>query len=89
VDYQKIDPALAFALRDAPDPESKAFVVFISTEQPPNQAEKALLDHYGARGGAGARIFTATLSAQDVDSLSEQPWVRSVKLSSKLRPLTS
>jgi hypothetical protein len=88
VDYRTIDAALATALWEAPAPDERAFVVFIHTEHPPRPEEKEALERNGVRAGAkGRRVFTATLSPRSIDALSEQPWSRSLRLSTRLRPL--
>jgi hypothetical protein len=87
MDPGKIDPALAFALQDVSAPDENAFVVFIHTARPPGPVEKAFLEQRGVRVGPTPwTILTATLSRRAVEDLSDQPWVRSIKLSAKLRP---
>jgi hypothetical protein len=88
MDYRKIDAALATALKDSKDIEERALVVFIHTEHAPNEAEVAFLEKIGSNvGSRGGQVFTATLSAKDVDKLSDQPWVRYIKLSRKVHLL--
>jgi len=88
MDYQKIDTALAAALDDVQDPEERALTVFIHTAHAPSTAEAAILKRLGVRGDTGARqVFTATLSPHAIAELSDQPWVRYLQLSRKLRLL--
>jgi len=88
MDYQKIDGALAAALNDVQDPEECALEVFIHVAHTPGPAEAAFLEGLRVKGVTGARqVFTATLSARAVAELSDQPWVRHLKLSRKLRLL--
>lgn len=88
MDYRKIDAALAVALKDVKDPSERALVVFIHTEHVLSATEVAFLEKLGVKIGPGERqVFTATLSANAVAELSDQPWVKYLKLSRKLRPL--
>jgi hypothetical protein len=90
MEYRKIDAPLASALEDVQEPEKPDLTVFIQTTHPPGSEEARFLEQLGVRGVAGGRqFFTATLSPRAVAELSDQPWVRSLKLSSKLRPLES
>jgi hypothetical protein len=86
VDYRKLDPALAIALQDAPNLDDPTLLVFVHTERPPGAQEAAALERHGIRTGDGRGPFTATLSPRAVEDLSDQPWVRSLKLSQRLRP---
>lgn len=86
MDYQKIDAALAAALDEVKDPEERAISVFIHTEYAPRDAEAAFLEDLGVGGVTGERqVFTATLSPRAIGELSDQPWLRYMKLSRKLR----
>jgi len=88
VNYRKVDAALAAALDENRDPDERALIVFVHTDQPPDANTAAVLDKYGVSPATSARkIFTATLSPRAVSELSDQPWVRFLKLSSKLRLL--
>jgi hypothetical protein len=85
VDYSKIDAALASALNTEGGGQ-ETYVVFIHTTQPPGPAESALLAKHGVSIGSG-KILTASLSRPAIEEMSEQPWVRALRLSTKLRPL--
>ena len=86
MDYQKIDAALAAALDEVRDPEERAISVFIHTEHAPMDAEAAFLEDLGVGGVTGGRqVFTATLSPRAIGELSDQPWLRYMKLSRRLR----
>ncbi len=88
MDYQKMDAALAAALDEVRDPEERALSVFIHTAHAPVDAEAAFLEDLGVGGVTGGRqVFTATLSARAVAELSDQPWLRYMKLSRRLRIL--
>jgi hypothetical protein len=87
-DYKKLDAALATALESAQDPEAPLFSVFIHTEPTFNKDKIAFLEKLGVKVGSGEQlIFTGTFSARIIGELSEQPWVRYLKLSRKLRLL--
>jgi len=85
MDYSKIDASLNEALSERPG-ESQ-LLVFIHTNRDLNQEEEGELKSLGVTGDAQQRILTATLSPTKVDELSHKPWIRSIKLSQKLRPL--
>ena len=88
MNYQKLDPELAFELAEISDAEDPAFTVFIRTLHAPAPDEATYLKALGISGVTpGRRIFTATLSAHEVEELSEQPWVRSLELTRKLQLL--
>ena len=86
MDYRKIDAALAAALDETQDPEERSLAVFIHTTHAPRHGEAALLEELGVSGVGGRRqIFTATLSPRAIGELSEQPWLRHLRLSQRLR----
>ncbi|MHC5935657.1 hypothetical protein [Nostoc sp.] len=83
---QKLDAALATALNDTQDPEEPSLAVFIHTEPILDSAATAVLASLGVSGvTSGKDIFTATLSANAISQLSEQPWVKYLKRSQQLR----
>lgn len=86
MDYQKVDAALAAAMAELQDAEEPALSVFIHTAYAPRGAEVAFLEDLGVSGVTGTRqVFTATLSPRAVAELSEQPWLRYMRLSRRLR----
>ena len=86
MNYQKIDAALAVALQDIQDWEARILVVFIQTESELDNDAVAFLERLGVRGVTNKRqIFTATLSRREIEELSEQVWVKYLRLSQKLR----
>jgi len=88
MNYQKLDAALAMALNDLESLEECSLVVFIHTDPVPDDAAVAFLERLGVSNvRSGGDVFTATLSANGVSQLSEQPWVQYLKLSHKLRLL--
>lgn len=90
MNYQKLDTSLAMALNDVQDPEAPSFVVFIHTEPAPDGNATAILNNLGVNDAtSGKDVFTATLSANAISQLSEQPWVQYLRLSQKLRLVNS
>jgi hypothetical protein len=87
MDHKKLDGALASALTCIQNEQEIGFEVFVHIVKPPAQGELAYLERLGAKGDPRRTIFTARLSAQTIDELSEQPWVLAIKLSQRLRPL--
>lgn len=87
MNYKKLDTALAMALNEVQDSEAQSLVVFIHTEPVPDAKATAFLESLGINVTRGRDVFTATLSANGVSQLCEQPWVQYIKLSQKLRLL--
>jgi hypothetical protein len=89
VNYQKLDAALAMALNQVQNAEERSLVVFIQTE-PVTDSTAKFLENLGVSGvTTGRNMFTATLSANAVSQLSDQSWVKYLKLSQKLRLLNT
>ncbi|QIR39467.1 hypothetical protein HCG51_24020 [Tolypothrix sp. PCC 7910] len=85
MNYQKLDAALATALNDVSDPETPSLTVFIHTKPILDSDATAVLENLNVAGVIpGKDTFTATLSANAIAQLSEQPWVQYLKLSQKL-----
>ncbi|MEH1824430.1 MAG: hypothetical protein V7L22_03520 [Nostoc sp.] len=86
MNYQKLDAALTTALNDIQDSEETNLAVFIHTEPVLDSAATAVLESLGVSDvSSGKDIFTATLSANAISQLSEQPWVKFLKRSHQLR----
>ncbi|MGW7439881.1 hypothetical protein [Streptomyces sp. NPDC054849] len=90
MDYGKLDASLAAEV-DTPglEPTDRGLLVILRLAHPPNGAEQEILRGAGVDvddAGAGRTIATASLSRQQVETLSGQPWVVSLALSSKRRP---
>ncbi|MEH1766958.1 MAG: hypothetical protein V7L27_28415 [Nostoc sp.] len=86
MNYQKLDAALATALNDVQDLEETNLAVFIHTEPVLDSVATALLESLGVSDvSSGKDIFTATLSANAISLLSEEPWVKFLKRSHQLR----
>jgi hypothetical protein len=88
MDYSKIDAPLGEALAESAAKNESNLLVFIHADRDLSQVEPAELHPLGVDPNImKGRIATATLSASAVEKLSHLPWVRSIKLSQKLRPL--
>ena len=86
MNYAKLDAALTVAL-DQAGPDGAGLVVFIHSDRPVGTAEAEVLDRHGVHtAAAGRQVVTATLTPHGIGVLSDEPWVRSIRLSSKMRP---
>jgi hypothetical protein len=94
MNYQKLDAALAMALNDVPDQTTPSLTVFIHTEKlsdaamsnDKKQSFYAILQSFGVSDvNSGKDVFTATLSANAIAQLSDEPWVKHLQLSQQLR----
>ncbi len=85
-DHAKLDAALASALEDVPGPEARVLPVFVEAAGELPEAGRSLLSELGVGEPIG-NVTTATLSARQVADLSDQPWVRYLRLSGRLRLL--
>lgn len=91
MNYQKLDTALTMAMNEVQNPEERNMSVFIHTQDATACAGATeLLENLGVNGVTdGKDVFTATVSPNAISQLSEQPWVRSLRLSQKLRFVNS
>lgn len=87
MDYQKLDAPLAKALTESQDAEASVWDIFIHTARALSLSEVALLQRLGVTSDARNAILTARLSIRAIDELTDQPWIRVLTLSQKLRPL--
>ncbi len=86
MNYQKLDPALAMALNNAQTPETQGLEVFIHTESILQPTATTVLKSFGINDVSSNKdIFTARLLPSAISQLSEQPWVKYLKLSQNLR----
>ncbi|MBI3271583.1 MAG: hypothetical protein HYZ53_21510 [Planctomycetes bacterium] len=86
MDRTKIDAPLVAALDDVKDPEERGLLVFVHASGSPPADDLRFLEELGVAAQAATKpIFTATLSANGLGQLTDRPWVRYVRLSSKLR----
>lgn len=93
MDYRKIDAALAAALdgdrpaddRDRGPRRTPGLPVFVHIDPAAATRRRPELARLGLPAGSLlGGIGTATLSAEQVRELSEQPWVRQIRLSQPL-----
>ncbi len=88
MNYHKVDATLAVALDEIKSAEEPLLSVFIYTAKSRDETATTFLNGIGVRVySKNQEIFTATVSPQTVKKLSQQPWVRYVKLSQKLHML--
>ncbi len=88
MNYQKLDAALVIALNEVERLDECSLVVFIHTDPVPDDAATVFLESLGVSNvRSGRNVFTATLSANGISQLSQQPWVKYLKLSQKLHLL--
>ncbi|MBE9207400.1 hypothetical protein IQ244_12885 [Nostoc sp. LEGE 06077] len=87
MNYQKLGAALAGALNDVQDPATPSLTVFIHTEPISEEAIAVLQSLDISDVTSDKDTFTATLSANAISQLSEQPWVTSLQLSQQLHLL--
>ncbi len=89
MDYGKLDAALAMAVdAEGRDPGARDLVVFVRLTGPPSDEQRTRLRALGVDGTDAARtVLTATLSRQEVETLTDQPWVQSLTLSAQRRPV--
>ncbi|MBF2067295.1 MAG: hypothetical protein IGS39_23190 [Calothrix sp. C42_A2020_038] len=84
MNYQKLDAALAIAIDEVENLEEPKLVVFIHTNESLDTQAVTFLESLGiGDANDGRNIFTATVSPSTVSELSQQPWVKSIKLSQK------
>jgi hypothetical protein len=84
VDWGKVDAPLASALAGASPDESLS--VFVQLDPSRGDVDGDALDRHGL-GRDAAGVSTATLSPAQLDALTDQDWVRYVRLSGRLRLL--
>ena len=85
MDYRKLEAALASELADAPRDTTHS--IFVHTTAPLDANQSAELAAVGVKGQPGGQIFTATISGESLDKISELPWIKSISLAKKRRPL--
>ena len=87
MNYNKVDAALAAALRS--EETDKNFIpVFVGVNKGLGQNEKEYLQKLGLIFNKDIpEIITATISQEAISELSDQSWVRYLKLSTRLKPM--
>jgi hypothetical protein len=86
MNYNKVDAALAAALKS--EETDKNFIpVFVGVNKGLGQNEKEYLQKLGLIFNKDIpEIITATISQEAISDLSDQSWVRYLKLSTRLKP---
>jgi hypothetical protein len=88
MNYRKLDAKLTAALDEMENPEEPKLLVFIHIAPTSDSSATTFLEEIGVKvASTRQQIFTAKISPREVKELSEQPWVRYVKLSQPLRML--
>ena len=85
MNYHKVDAPLAAAVDEIKNAEEPLLAVYIYTAKSRDESATIFLNGLGVRVySKNQDTFTATVSPHTVRELSQQPWVRYVKLSPKL-----
>ena len=86
MNYNKVEAALAAALKS--EETDKNFIpVFVGVNKGLGQNEKEYLQKLGLIFNKDIpEIITATISQEAISELSDQSWVRYLKLSTRLKP---
>ena len=88
MNYQKLAPQLASALRDLSSGFVDKLTVFVQTMAVPTVEQVEILRSLGVRVPEEDRtIFTADLSTENISQVSDLPWIKLVRASQHLRPL--
>ena len=88
-DFSKLDAGLAARL-DAPgSARSQTIDVMIELASEPDAEGRELLDRLGVDALGDAAILTASLPLVALRRLSEEPWVRYLRLAPRLQPGSS
>jgi hypothetical protein len=88
----RLDASLAAALAESAGDSSARFVVFVRLARAPTADERRSPPASGLSipDDAGPQsVLTATLSPSAIDALSESSLVRSLRLSQRLKPLST
>jgi predicted dinucleotide-binding enzyme len=87
MNFRKVDAGLARALATQ-EAGANRFSVFVQTNAEAAEEAVKLLENLGVRSvRRGEDIYSAELSSQAIDELSEQPWIQLLTLSARSRPL--
>ena len=86
-DYTRIDGALLEACAETPA-TNRLLTIFVQTLEPLTEDQAKQLSALGVcLPTRPKRIFTATLSPSEVIKLSHESWIKSLKLSQRLKAL--
>jgi hypothetical protein len=88
MEFTKLDAGLASAVGAAPAAEDEVFLVSVRLSRPLTAIEQ---NEFRDLGGIGCdsrqSVMSARLSRAGIEALSNKPWVRSLSLSRRLKPL--
>jgi hypothetical protein len=85
LNYTKVDPFLAVALKTK-ERDDDLFTVFVSVKKGLGYTEITRLQKLGIPFNRNnPEIFSATISRKTISELSDQSWVRYLRLSTKLK----
>ena len=88
MNYQKLDAALSLKLGQVENREEARFAIFIHIQSISTAEAMTLLKQFGVENPNGTQnLITATLSARAVAEVSEQSWVKYMRLSQVLSPI--
>jgi hypothetical protein len=82
----KLDAALAMMLESKEQQPNQRLSVFVRTENGLPAAARSTLKALGIEITENASVFSADLSKQQVSELSDQPWVKLIRLARTTRP---
>lgn len=89
MNYQKLAPQLASALRDVQSGFVDKLAVFVQTIAVPTVEQAETLRSLGVRVPEEDRtIFTADLSTEKISQISDLPWIKLMRASQHLRPIS-
>jgi hypothetical protein len=88
MNYRKMAPQLASALRDAGSKLPSNLTVFVQTTAAPTAEQAETLRSMGVQVSDEDRtIFTADFLSENISQLTELPWIKLIRASQQLRPL--
>lgn len=82
MNYDKVDAALAAVLATLTDVDASALTVWVELEDDANAEAGDALTRFGVLGHG--RVRASRLSGREIAELSDQPWVRHLRLSTPL-----
>jgi hypothetical protein len=86
MNYNKVDAALAAALKSE-ETDKNLIPVFVGVKKGLGQDEKEYLQKLGLTFNKNVpEVIPTTISQEAISELSDQSWVRYVKLSTRLKP---
>ena len=88
LNYQKLDPKLIQVWEQIKDSDKKTLDVFIKFSRQLDNDELNLLKNKGINiKNTEKKIITAALSKNEIEDLSDKPWIKQLNLSRTLKPL--